>query len=425
MCFNHGENQIWNCRIDKIKEVEVIKSFATPKQETELKDISVGTYVSKHPNMFTGDPISIELKVDKERIGHIYETFSDTTPIQENEDYIIVQVTCGELDMFYWAIQYGGIVEVLKPQSLREKIRTHIEGMTFKYKGADGDKYTEAIKRVRINGDLDLTGIKIGTRTFHEGLSNIKSVRLSDNGIKNIDFLNKYERLYFVSIANNPITDLSVLANLDNVHTVWLENLNVKDLLPLAKMPKLQTLHLSLGRDVDYKAINDMKSLKRLVIPENDGYYIDNSYLEKNRPDLEIVRTPYRPKEEPKIGGNLTSPYPLIVLKEALGYNNKLIGDKEKAIKAVEKMFNSLLSTEKAVAYLYYRDDYNRAAISEELKISIAEVDRVINSIKEKITHPAYNSELKEFVEIAFPKSSDAIQKLKEIAGIKKWAGEK
>ena len=62
--------------------------------------------------------------------------------------------------------------------------------------------------------------------------------------------------------------------------------------------------------------------------------------------------------------------------------------------------------------------------ISEKLKISLAEVDRRISAIKKKITHPAYNSALKEFVEIAFPKSSDAIQKLKEIAGLKTWAGE-
>lgn len=419
VCFNHGENRIWNCRIDKIKEVEVIKSSATPKTDTELKDISVGDYVSKHPNMFTGDPISIEFKVDKTRIGHVYETFSDVTIINETEDCLTVKVTCGELDMFYWAIQYGGFVEVLKPQSLRDKIRIHIEGLAMRYVQHDGDKYTEAIKATKNNGDLDLSGINLSARNTHKSLVGLKSIKLSDNKISDISFLKEFKRLNIISIANNPIKDLTALEDLENVHTVRLENLPILDLKPLAKMKSLRHLQVRLGRNVDYKAINDMKNLKVLTIPENDSYYLDWNYLDKFRPDLEIRTTPYKKKEEAIRGGNTTSAYPLILFKEAIGYNIELTCNEETAISIADSVINKLSGEEKEVAIMFYKKGYNRVAISEDLSVSTDKVAQLLKGVKEKIIHPYYNRKMEEHVKVKKPDSTNAMEKLKEIVGIK------
>ncbi len=133
ICYNHAENRIWNCRVDKIKNVEIIKSYSLPKTETTLKGVSVGEYVAQHPNMFTGEPIAIELKVDKSRIGLVYDAFSSYTLISEEQNTVTLKVLCGELDMFYWAVQYGGFVEVVSPQKLRNDIREHVEKMSARY----------------------------------------------------------------------------------------------------------------------------------------------------------------------------------------------------------------------------------------------------------------------------------------------------
>ena len=396
--------------------METIKSFALPRTETELKGVDVGDYVTKHPLMFSSDVVPVELKMDKNQIIRLIEAFgANFTTLAETEEYLTVKVCAGELDMFHWAIQYGRFVEVLSPQSLRDSIRNHIEGMALKYVSGDGDRYTEAIKQVKANATLDLTGIKIGHRKKHEELENVRTLTLSDNRITDISFLRNYKKLNTLNIANNSISDISVLAELDNVHTVRLENLPIKDLSPLAKMKSLKYLHLSLGRTVDYSAINIISGLQALSLPENDSYYLDWAYIEKNRKDLEVRRIRYSPKQLPKIGGNLTSPYPLIVIKEALGYNNKLIKSQEEALLDVEKMLNSLPEEEKEVAYLLYKNDYNYPAISEKLNVSVDEVRRIHKSIKKKITHPSYNSGLVKLVEVADPNSNDAIQKLKEM----------
>lgn len=134
VCYNHGEDKILHCRVDKIKNVEITKFALLPRTDTELKGIDVGDYVIKHPLMFTGDSISIELKIDKKQVGRLVETFgSNFSVLEETKDFLTVKVLAGELDAFHWAIQYGGFVEVLKPQNLRENIRNHIVRMFFNY----------------------------------------------------------------------------------------------------------------------------------------------------------------------------------------------------------------------------------------------------------------------------------------------------
>lgn len=140
VCYNHVEDKIWNFRVDKMKDVEVIKSYALPRSETKLKGVDVGEYVGRHPLMFTDEAINIKLKVNKNYVGHVLDTFGEVSPLSEDEDNIILGIYAGEIDAFYWAVQFGGFVEVLNPQNLRDKIRHHIEGMVFNYQRGDGKK---------------------------------------------------------------------------------------------------------------------------------------------------------------------------------------------------------------------------------------------------------------------------------------------
>ena len=421
VCYNHAENKIWHCRVEKMKEVEVIKTYALPINDTPLKGVAIEDYVRKHPLMFSGEMVTAEIKINKKSINRIVETFGDDLDyIDEDEDHITLRICAGEQDIFYWAIQFGQIVEVLSPQTLRDRIRYHVEGLALKYVQYDGDKYSEAIKATKNNGDLDLRGIVLGSKNKHTTLTSLKTLKLSDNKISDISFVEKYKNLNIISLANNPIRDLSPLENLDNVHTVSLENIPVEDLTPLTKMKNLKYLSLSLGRDVDYKVINDIKNLKTLSLPETDSYHLDWGYIEKHNPELEVRTTKYRPKEEAKRGGCTTSPYPLILFKEALGYNIVLTCDNKTATNLADNLLKKLCGEEKKVATYFYKKGYNEQAISEDMSISTEEVERVLSAVKEKITHVSYNGEMENFVAIDKPNSTNAIEKLYEIVGLKK-----
>ena len=53
--------------------------------------------------------------------------------IKKDEEKIIVRVSCNERAMKYWALQYGPYVEVLEPESLRNRIKEDIAYMSKRY----------------------------------------------------------------------------------------------------------------------------------------------------------------------------------------------------------------------------------------------------------------------------------------------------
>jgi predicted DNA-binding transcriptional regulator YafY len=53
---------------------------------------------------------------------------------------IEVSLHCNEDAMFYWALQYGPYVEIIEPQSLRERIKHAVQEMSKKY-AREGKSY--------------------------------------------------------------------------------------------------------------------------------------------------------------------------------------------------------------------------------------------------------------------------------------------
>lgn len=397
VCYNHGANKIWNCRIDKIKEVEVIKSSAIPKTDTELKDISVGDYVSKHPNMFTGSPISIELKVEKDKIGHVCDTFDNVITISETEEFITVKVTCGELDMFYWAIQYGGYVEVLKPQSLREKIRIHIESLAFNYKAKEGDKYSEAIRNAIRTRTLDLSGIDLVGKKEHFGLKRITKVYLSNNNIDNVDFLKEYYSLQELCLENNPVTDLSCLNELKGLKGLTLSNLNLKN-IDFVAGKYFSNLVLDLGKETDFSALAKI-NCKKVKIGGSSyyNYSIPHTELEKSKIECEYFDVE---PEAPKVADIkiFRDNYPFNFLDDAFGSWSIIPEKIEETKKEIENVFSKFNAVEKRYLELYYKERImNIEDIRKILKISQRECDKLRDTINSKIVHPSINGELKKY----------------------------
>ena len=58
---------------------------------------------------------------------------TDFSIIKKDEEQIIVRVNCNEKAMKFWALQYGPYVEVMEPESLRNKIKESIADMSKKY----------------------------------------------------------------------------------------------------------------------------------------------------------------------------------------------------------------------------------------------------------------------------------------------------
>ena len=90
--------------------------------------------MAEHIYMFSGPSIAIKLATTSDMMSDLVDWFgTEFSVIKKDEEKIIVRVSCNERAMKYWALQYGPYVEVLEPESLRNRIKEDIAYMSKRY----------------------------------------------------------------------------------------------------------------------------------------------------------------------------------------------------------------------------------------------------------------------------------------------------
>ena len=114
-------------RIDRMSKVNIL-----PEKRVEICEIekyrnhtfSIEEYMKEHIYMYSGESARVTLKLAKTRIGDFIDWFGkDYRKIEEQDENITIQVKANIEAVYFWALQYSKIVEVLSPKSLRDRIR--------------------------------------------------------------------------------------------------------------------------------------------------------------------------------------------------------------------------------------------------------------------------------------------------------------
>lgn len=107
---------------------------------------------------------------------------------------------------------------------------------------------------------LDLSGksVRSGRLTDLGKLTELTSLKLSDNRITTLDFLMPLKKLVSLDLSNNDITDLSDLSELKSLRTLHLDGNEIEDFSPLYDLKKLTMLTIS---DIEIKE-SQLKELK-------------------------------------------------------------------------------------------------------------------------------------------------------------------
>ena len=93
-------------------------------------------FQTEHLYMFYGKPESISLKIDKDRYTLLHDYFGDRYQFVEHIDdnWDCVEVKCVPEAMVSWAMQCSDFVEVLQPESFRQKIQEKCRALAERYK---------------------------------------------------------------------------------------------------------------------------------------------------------------------------------------------------------------------------------------------------------------------------------------------------
>jgi predicted DNA-binding transcriptional regulator YafY len=99
--------------------------------------------MAEHIYMFSGSSVPVKLRTDESMMNELVDWLGKDFRIKklDEEGPIEVALHCNEDAMFYWALQYGPYVEILEPESLRERLKSAAQEMYKKY--ARGEKSYE------------------------------------------------------------------------------------------------------------------------------------------------------------------------------------------------------------------------------------------------------------------------------------------
>ena len=125
-------------RLDRISNMRVYDKPATPitrvkgyENGVDYKQIS-----STMPYMYTDKPERIEFIADEYIIDQIVDWFGSDIQmsfVEDSDDKVRVHLMASPNAMEHWALQYLNHVEVIKPDSLRERIKADLENAMEKY----------------------------------------------------------------------------------------------------------------------------------------------------------------------------------------------------------------------------------------------------------------------------------------------------
>lgn len=126
-------------RLDRISNMRIYDKPATPI--TSVKGYENGIdfkqIASTMPYMYTDTPERIEFIADEYIVDQIIDWFGKDikmSTLPDNEKKVKVELFASPNAMEHWALQYLNYVEVTKPESLRERIKSVLQAAEKKYK---------------------------------------------------------------------------------------------------------------------------------------------------------------------------------------------------------------------------------------------------------------------------------------------------
>ncbi|MCM1112089.1 MAG: WYL domain-containing protein [Muribaculum sp.] len=136
ICYAGRNDDLENRRLDRISQVTVLSERRRPL--TSLRKYPQGfdlaEYMREHIYMFSGDSLQVTIRIQRQNIGDFIDWYGmNFHVLEENEETITVRIKVNENAVYYWALQYGSIAEIIKPERLRERIKTGLMDMLEKY----------------------------------------------------------------------------------------------------------------------------------------------------------------------------------------------------------------------------------------------------------------------------------------------------
>ncbi len=136
ICNIEESDEVTIRRLDRISDIKVLKDERTAITSIyKYSDgFDLGEFLKEHIYMTCGEATCFRLKIVKNRIGEFIDWFGKDFRIsEEDEEYVIINIKANENAVYFWALQYGEIVEILSPVHMRERLKNGLKKMLIRY----------------------------------------------------------------------------------------------------------------------------------------------------------------------------------------------------------------------------------------------------------------------------------------------------
>lgn len=120
-----------NFRVDKMDTVRI----SDEPRIGGAEQFDAAEYAKRQFSMFSGEAADLRLKVQRKFIGAAIDRFGDNITILPNDDDSVIINTKVEVSPIFiaWLFRFGGGIEVLSPQSVRDEVVRSAEQMREVY----------------------------------------------------------------------------------------------------------------------------------------------------------------------------------------------------------------------------------------------------------------------------------------------------
>lgn len=131
ICNHDRFDTISHYRVDRITNITLLpsKRKSIEKLKGYEQGLDLKQYMEEHIYMFSGDSVSVSLRLKKYALNEFIEFFNPERIIfyDQSEDEVTARVRVNRTAMRNWALRYALHVKVLSPEDLVEDIRGDIE----------------------------------------------------------------------------------------------------------------------------------------------------------------------------------------------------------------------------------------------------------------------------------------------------------
>ena len=130
-----GTEKIVAYRVDWMTDVMMTGERAKPVRPpaTIRNDVFLPRRWVEHSPVLDAASVEIKFRTRPDMMNRLVDEFGKALRVEEDGDEIVVTVSANEGAMFRWAMEYGDKIEILEPESLRERMRKAAERMTQVY----------------------------------------------------------------------------------------------------------------------------------------------------------------------------------------------------------------------------------------------------------------------------------------------------